>query len=69
MEVEKMVTICVESFVDALEVVDKMNLSLPHPVTFMDEESFLEGECNLIIDKTMFIFYPVHKLFKEEEQK
>ena len=67
MKVEKEVTICVESFIDALEIVDKMDESRPHSVIFMDEDDFLEGKCHVVIDKTMFIFCPVHKLFKEEE--
>ena len=41
MKVEKEVTIYVESFIDALEIVDKMNVSLPHAVIFMDEDEFL----------------------------
>lgn len=67
MKVEKEVTICVESFIDALEIVDKMNVSLPHAVIFMDEEEFLEGKCRVVIDKTLFMFFPVHKLFKDEK--
>jgi len=65
MIVEKEVTIYVENFVDALEIVDKMNISLQHAVIFMDEEAFLEGKCHVVIGKTLFIFMSVtHKLFK-----
>lgn len=64
MKVEKEVTIYVESFIDALEIVDKMNVSLPHAVIFMDEEEFLEGKCHVVINKTMFTFLPVHNLFR-----
>ena len=69
MKVEKEVTICVEHFIDALEIVDKMDVSRLHSAIFMDEESFLEGKCHVIIDKTVFIFWPVHKLFKGEANK
>ena len=69
MKVEKEVTICVESFIDALEIVDKMNVSLPHAVIFMDEDKFFEGKCHIVIDKTLFMFMPVHKLFNKEEKK
>ena len=67
MKVEKEVTIYVESFVDALEIVDKMDISLPHAVIFMDEDEFFECKCHVVIGKTMFIFLPVYKLFKEKE--
>ena len=68
MIVEKEVTIYVEYFIDALEIVDKMNISLHHAVIFMDEESFFEGKCHVIIDKTLFIFLPVaYKLFKTKK--
>lgn len=69
MKVEKEVTIYVESFIDALEIVDKMNFSLPHAVIFMDEEEFLEGKCHIIIDKIMFMFLPVHQLFKDNKKE
>lgn len=69
MIVEKEVTICVESFTDALEIVDKMNISLPHAVIFMNEEEFLEGKCHVVIGKTLFMFMPVYKLFNKEEKK
>lgn len=70
MIVEKEVTICVESFIDALEIVDKMNISLSHNISiFMDESFFSAGKCHVIIDKTMFIFLPVYKLFKEKRRK
>lgn len=59
MKVEKEVTIYVESFIDALEIVDKMDDSLPHSVIFMNEEEFFEGKCHVVIGKTMFIFLPV----------
>lgn len=65
MKVEKEVTIYVESFIDALEIVDKMDDSLPHSIIFMNEEEFLEGKCHVVIDKTLFIFLPVaYQLFK-----
>jgi len=64
MKVEKEVTIYVESFIDALEIVDKMNISLPHAVIFMNEEEFFKGKCHVIIDKTIFIFFPVYNLFR-----
>jgi hypothetical protein len=68
MKVEKEVTIYVESFVDALEIVDKMNISLPHAVIFMNEEEFFEGKCHVVIDKTLFIFLPVMQmLFKAKK--
>ena len=69
MKIEKEVTICVESFIDALEIVDKMNISIPHAVIFMDEDEFLEGKCRVVIDKTLFMFMPVHKLFNKEEKE
>lgn len=65
MIVEKEVTICVESFKDALEIVDKMNFSLSHAFISMDEDEFFEGKCRVVIDKTLFMFWPIHKLFKE----
>ena len=68
MIVEKEVTICVESFTDALEIVDKMNISLPHAVVHMDEDEFFEGKCRVIIGKTLFMFWPVHKLFNKEDK-
>ena len=68
MKVEKEVTIYVESFIDALEIVDKMNISLPHAVIFMNEEEFFEGKCHVVIDKTLFIFLPVMQmLFKAKK--
>lgn len=68
MIVEKEVTIYVESFIDALEIVDKMDDSLPHSVVFMNEEEFLEGKCHVVIGKTLFIFIPVaYKLFKTKK--
>lgn len=69
MKVEKEVTIVVESFIDALEIVDKMNISLPHAVIFMDEDEFLEGKCHVVIDKTLFIFLPVHHLLARRRKK
>ena len=69
MKVEKEVVIYVESFVDVLEIVDKMNISLPHAIIFMNEEEFFEGKCHVCIDKTLFMFLPVYKLFKKEEKK
>lgn len=66
MKVEKEVMIFVESFVDALEIVDKMNISLPHAVIFMNEDEFFEGKCHVVIDKTIFMFLPVYKLLKKE---
>lgn len=69
MKVEKDVTIYVESFIDALEIVDKMNVSLPHAVIFMDEEEFFKCKCHVVIDKTIFMFLPIHKLFEKEAQK
>lgn len=69
MIIEKEVTICVESFIDALEIVDKMNISLPHAVIFMDEEKFFEVKCHVVIGKTLFMFMPVHKLFNKEEKE
>ncbi len=68
MIVEKEVTICVESFNDALEIVDKMNISLPHAVVHMDEDEFFECKCHVVIGKTLFMFMPVHKLFKKEDK-
>lgn len=67
MKVEKEVTIYVESFIDALEIVDKMDESLPHSVIFMDEDEFDNCKCYIVINKIMFMFYPVYKLFKEKE--
>ena len=67
MKVEKEVTICIESFIDALEIVDKMDISLPHAIVFMAEEEFFEGNCHVVIDKTLFKFFPVHKLFKNKK--
>ena len=68
MKVEKEVTIYVESFVDALEIVDKMNISLPHAVIFMNEEEFFEGKCHVVIGKTIFMFLPVMQmLFKAKK--
>ena len=67
MKIEKEVTICVESFTDALEIVDKMNISLPHAVVFMDEDEFFECKCRVVIDKTLFMLMPVHKLFNNKE--
>lgn len=69
MKVEKEVTIVVESFIDALEIVDKMNISLPHAVIFMDEDEFFEGKCHVVIDKTLFIFLPVHHLLARRKKK
>lgn len=66
MKVEKEVTIYVESFIDALEIVDKMNISLPHAVIFMNEEEFFEGKCHVIIGKTIFMFLPAYELLKKE---
>lgn len=66
MKIEKEVTIYVESFIDALEIVDKMNISLPHAVIFMVEDEFDNGKCHVVIDKTVFVFYPAYKLFKEK---
>ena len=68
MTIEKEVTIYVESFIDALEIVDKMDESRPHSVIFMDEEDFLECKCHVVIDETLFIFYPVaYTLFKTKK--
>ena len=67
MKVEKEVVIYVESFVDALEIVDKINISLPHAVIFMNEEEFFKGKCHVVIDKTIFMFLPVYHMFKEKE--
>jgi hypothetical protein len=69
MKVEKEITIYVESFNDALEIVDKMNISLPHAVVFMDEDEFFEGKCHVVIGKTLFIFLPIHKLFNKEAKQ
>lgn len=68
MIVEKEVTICVESFKDALEIVDKMNFSLSHAFISMDEDEFFEGKCCVIIGKTLFIFMPIHKLINKEDK-
>lgn len=67
MKVEKEVTIYVESFIDALEIVDKMNISISHSIMFMDEEEFFKGKCHIVIGKTLFMFLPAYKLFKKEE--
>lgn len=68
MKVEKEVVIFVESFVDALEIVDKMNISIPHAIIFMNEEEFFEGKCHVVINKTMFMFLPECNLFKKKEE-
>ena len=60
--------IFVESFVDALEIVDKMNISIPHAIIFMNEEEFFEGKCHVVINKTMFMFLPECNLFKKKEE-
>lgn len=68
MIIEKEVTIYVESFIDALEIVDKMNIFLPHAVIFMNEEEFFEGKCHVVIGNTMFMFLPVvQMLFKAKK--
>lgn len=70
MTVEKEVTIYVESFNDALEIVDKMKISLPHAVICMDEVEFFACKCYVVIDKTIFMFLPVeHKLFKPNKKR
>ena len=68
MKVETEVVIFVESFVDALEIVDKMNISIPHAIIFMNEEEFFEGKCHVVINKTMFMFLPECNLFKKKEE-
>lgn len=67
MKIEKEVTIFVESFMDAVKIVDKMDVSYFNTVIFMDEDEFYNGKCHVIIDKTMYMFMPVYKLFKEKE--
>ena len=67
MKIEKEVTIYVESFIDAMEIVDKMDIPYLQRVMNMDEDSFEDGKCYVIIDKTMFLFFPVYKLLRKQE--
>lgn len=69
MTVEKEVTIYVESFIDAMEIVDKMDIPDLHTVIVMDEDDFEDCKCYIVINKTMFIFMPVLHLFRRPALK
>jgi len=69
MTIEKEVTIYVESFIDAMEIVDKMDIPYLHTVIVMDEDDFDNGKCYVVINKTLFIFYPAYKLLNRMKGK
>lgn len=69
MKAEFEVEIYVSYFVDALAIIDKMNITHPDTVLSMDEDKFSEGKCHVIIGDTMFMFLPVHKLFNKEAKE
>lgn len=68
MKVDKEVTIYVESFIDAAEIVDNMDTLLMNTAIFMDPDEFDNGKCYIVICNTMFIFFPVHRLIKEYDE-
>lgn len=67
MKPEKEVVLSVEYFVDALEIMDKMNNRYMCTEIFMNEDEFDKGKCYMIVGNTKFIFVPVCKLFNKKE--